>query len=151
MLKQTSLVLLLVGSAFSQTYSVEVQLDDIRRPAVKCTTKVPEGFSCAMLVYVDPPIGIDIASVVGGEGNSAETRFAPVIREISLILDGTLYSAVYEPPLKRDAKFSGPRRAIGIPARVDGDALLVKWPGGKEEKAKIIRREHINPNQPQPA
>jgi hypothetical protein len=53
--------------------------------------------------------------------------------------------------LKRDAKFSGLRRNIGIPARVDGDALFVKWPDGKEAKAKIVRREHINPNHPQPA
>jgi hypothetical protein len=153
MLKQTALLFLLLGMAFSQIPNVEVHLDDIRGREVKCTTEVPKDFACAIFFDVDPPIhdGIDIASVVGGEGNSAETRFAPVIREISLILDGTLYSAVYEPPLKRDAKFSGPRRAIGIPARVDGDALLVKWPGGKEEKAKIIRREHINPNQPQPA
>jgi hypothetical protein len=33
----------------------------------------------------------------------------------------------------------------------DRDALFVKWPDGKEVKAKIIRREKINPNQPQPA
>ena len=152
MLKHTPFLLLLLGSVFSQTYSVEVQLDDIKRPAVKCTTEVPEAFACAMLVYVDPPMeGIDIASVVGGEGNSPETRFPPVIREVSLILDGTLYTAVYDPPLKRDAKFSGLRRNAGVPARVDRDALFIKWPDGKEAKAKIIRRAHINPNQPQPA
>ena len=152
MLKHTPLLLLLLGSAFSQTYSVEVQLDDIKRPAVKCRTEVPEDFACAMLVSVDPPIdGIDIASVVGGEGNSPETRFAAVIREVSLILDGTLYTAVYDPALKRNARFSGLTRNVGIPARAEGDALFVKWPDGKEAKAKIIRREHINPNQPQPA
>jgi hypothetical protein len=104
------------------------------------------------LVYVDTPVdGIDIASVVGGESNSPEIRFAPVIREVSLVLDGTLYTAVYDPPLKRDAKFSGLGKNVGIPARVDHDALFIKWPDGKEAKAKIIRREHINPNQPQPA
>jgi hypothetical protein len=74
-----------------------------------------------------------------------------VIREVSLILDGTLYTAVYDPLLKRDEKFSGLKRNVGIPAQVDGDALFVKWPDGKEAKAKIIRREKINPNQPQPA
>jgi hypothetical protein len=37
-----------------------------------------------------------------------------------------LYTAVYDPPLKPDAKFSGLRRNVGIPARVDGDALFVK-------------------------
>ena len=150
MLKQTPLLLLLLGSAFCQTNSVEVHLDDIKGPGVKCTTEVPEDFACAILVYVDPPIdGIDIASVVGGEGPQIPP--APVIREVSLILEGTMYTAVYDPLLKRDAKFSGLRRNVGIPARVDGDALFVKWPDGKEAKAKIIRREHINPNQPQPA
>ncbi len=153
MLKQTALLLLLLGSAFSQTYPVEVHLDDIKGPGVKCTTEVPKDFTCAIFFAADPPIrdGIDIASVVGGEGNSSETRFFPVIRDVSLILDGTLYTAVYDPPLKRDAKFSGLRRNVGIPARVDRDVLFIKWPDGKEAKAKIIRREHINPNQPQPA
>jgi hypothetical protein len=58
---------------------------------------------------------------------------------------------VYDPRSKRDAKFSGLRINVGLPARVDGDALSVKWSDGKEVKAKIIRREKINPNQPQPA
>jgi len=147
MLKQTALLFLLLGMV-SQTYSVEVHCRE-----VKCTTEVPKDFACAIFFDVDPPIpdGIDIASVVGGEGNFPQTPPAPVIREVSLILDGTLYTAVYDPPLKRDEKFSGLRRHIGIPARVDGDALFVKWPVGKEAKAKIIRREKINSNQPQPA
>jgi len=150
MLKQAPLLLLLLGSAFPQA-AVEVHLDDIKGPAVKCTTDVPQGFACAIFFAADPPIhdGIDIASVVGG--NSPYARSVPVIREVSLILDGTLYTAVYEPPLNRDVKVSGLRRNVGIPARVDGDALFVKWPDGKEAKAKIIRREHIYPNQPQPA
>ena len=153
MLKQTALLFLLLGRVFSQTYAVEVHLDDIRGREVKCTTEVSKDFACAIFFDVDPPIrdGIDIASVVGGEGNFPQTPPAPVIREVSLILDGTLYTAVYDPPLKRDEKFSGLRRNVGIPARVDGDALFVKWPDGKEAKAKIIRREKINPNQPQPA
>jgi len=71
-----------------------------------------------------------------------------VIREVSLILDGTLYTAVYDPPLKRGEKFTGLRRNAGIPARVDGDALSVKWPDGKEVKAKIIRRERSIPSAP---
>ena len=153
MLKQTPLLLLLLGSAFSQTCSVELHSDDIQGPGVKCTTDVPEGFECAIFFGVDPPIhdGIDIASVVGGEGNSPYTRPAPVIREVSLILDGTLYTAVYDPPLKRDDTFSILERGVGVPARVVGDSLFVRWPGGKEAKAKIVRREKINPNRPQPA
>lgn len=154
MLRQTVLLFLLFGSAFSQTYPVEVHLDEIKGPAVKCTTEVPKDFACPILFYVDPPIqdGIDIASVVGGEGgNFLQTRPAPVIREVCLILDGTRYTAVYDPPLHPDVKFSGLRRSVGIPARVDGDALVVKWPDDKDVKAKIIRRERINPSQSQPA
>jgi len=154
MLKQIALLFLLLGMAFSQNHPVEVHLDDIRGRGVKCTTEVPTDFSCAIFFDVDPPIhdGIDIASVIGGEGgNLPQAPPAPVIREVSLILDGTLYTAVYDPPLKRDEKFSGLNRNDGIPARVDGDALFVKWPDGEEVKAKIIRRERINPGQPQPA
>jgi hypothetical protein len=154
MLKRTALLFLLLGSAFSQNHPVEVHLDDIKGPGVKCTTEVPKDFSCAIFFGVDPPIhdGIDIASVVGGEGgNLPQAPPAPVIREVSLILDGTLYTAVYDPPLKPDAKFSVLRRNVGIPARVAGDTLFVQWPDGKEVKAKIIRREKINPNHPQPA
>ena len=153
MLKQMALLLSLLGSAFSQTHSVEVHLDDIKGPEVKCTTEVAKDFACAILYAVDNPIddGIDIASVVGGECNCQQTLPALVIREVSLILAGTLYTAVYDPPLNRGVKFSGLRRNVGIPARVYGDALFVKWPDGKEVKAKIIRRERINPNQPQPA
>jgi len=153
MLKQTVPFFLLLGMAFSQTYNFEVHLDDIRGREVKCTTEVPKDFACATFFGVDPPIhdGIDIASVVGGASNFPQAPPSPVIREVSLILDGTLYTAVYHPPLKPDEKFSDLRRGVGIPARVEGDALFVKWPDGKEAKAKIIRREHINPNQPQPA
>src|SRR5262252_7040172 len=101
MLNQTVPFFLLLGMAFSQTYSFEVHLDDIRAREVKCTTEVPKDFACATFFGVDPPIhdGIDIARVVGGEDNSPHTRPVPVIREVSLILDGTLYTAVYDPPL----------------------------------------------------
>ena len=66
-----------------------------------------------------------------------------MIREVSLILDGTLYTAVYDPPLKREDRFSGLGRNMGIPARVDGDTLFVKWPDGKEEKGMILSLIHI--------
>jgi hypothetical protein len=48
MLKETALLFLLLGTAFSQTQSVEVHLDDIRGREVKCTTEVPKDFSCAI-------------------------------------------------------------------------------------------------------
>ena len=153
MLKHTVLALLLLGPAFSQTYyTVQVHLDEIR--GVKCAGEVPKGFACAILFDVDPPLpsfGIGIASVTGGASDFPHAPPLPVIREVSLILDGTLYTAVYEPPLKRDDTFSGLGRNVGIPARVDGDNLIVKWPDGKEAKARIIRREKIDPNRPQPA
>ena len=108
MLKQTALSFFLLGLAFSQTHPIEVHLDDITGRGVKCTGEVPKDFACAIFFEVDPPFhdGIDIASVVGGEGNFPQTPPPPVIREVSLILDGTLYTAVYDPPLKRDEKFS---------------------------------------------
>jgi hypothetical protein len=151
MLKHIALVLLLAGLTFAQSYPVAEHLDEVRR--VKCMGEVPKDFACAILFDVDPPFldAIDIASVVGGESNFVHTPPSPVIREVSLILDGTLYTAVYDPPLKRDDKFSDLRRNVGIPVRVDGDDLFIRWPEGKEAKAKIIRREKINPNRRQSA
>jgi hypothetical protein len=156
MLKHTAIALLLLGLAFAQReYPIEVHLDDdglIPGAKVKCMGEVPHDFACAILFNVDPPLAapIHITSVVGGEGNFPRTPPPPVIREVSLMLDGTLYTAVYEPPLKRDM-FSVLERGVGVPARVVGDGLFVRWPDGKEAKAKIIRREKINPNRPQPA
>jgi hypothetical protein len=113
------------------------QLDEIRR--VPC--KVPEHFHCAILFDLDlPPSDNMIASVVGG-----------FIRQLSLILDGTMYTVAYDPPLKRDDKFSNLRKNVHIPARVDGDDLVVQWPDGTQAKGKIVRREKIDPNRPQPA
>jgi hypothetical protein len=147
-----ALAFLSAGLAFAQTYTVEEHLDEVRK--VKCESEVPKKFTCAILFAVDPrPLeGIDIASVVGRESNFVRTPPpAPVIREVSLILDGTLYTAVYDPPLKRDDTFSDLRRNMGVPARVDRDNLFVRWPDGREAKAKIIRREKINPNRLRPA
>ena len=70
-----------------------------------------------------------------------------MIREVSLLLDGTLYTAVYDPPLKRGEKLSDLRRHIGIPARVDGAALFVKWPDGKEAKT-VSTLLHCSPSLP---
>jgi len=148
MLKHTAFAFLLLGLAFAQREYPE-HLDDaglLPGSKIKCIGEVPKDFGCAIFFDIDPPFRIDIVSV-GGESNFPP----PVIREVSLILDGTLYTAVYDPPLKWDEKISGLRRNVGIPARVDGDNLFVKWPDGKEVKAKIIRRERINPNRPQPA
>jgi len=58
---------------------------------------------------------------------------------------------MYNPPLKRDDTFSGLRRNVRVPARVDGDDLIVQWPGGTQTKERIIRREKIDPELPQAA
>ena len=157
MLKHTAFALFLLGLAFAQhAYQIEVHLDDdglLPGPKVRCMGEVPQDFACAILFSVNPPLStpIHITSVVGGEGNFPRTPPPRVILEVSLMLDGTLYTAVYDPPLKRDDTFSVLERGVGVAARVVGDGLFVRWPDGKEAKAKIIRREKINPNRPQPA
>jgi hypothetical protein len=151
MLKHIAITLLLAGLVSAQNYTVEEHLDEVRK--VRCMGGVPKDFACAILFDVVPSFldSIDIASIVGGETDLAHSPSAQVIRRVSLILDGTLYTAVYDPPLKRDSTFSGLRRNVGIPARVDSDDLFIKWPNGKEAKAKVIHRERINPNQLRPA
>ena len=141
MLKLFALAILLSGSLFAQTRApVELrseQLDEIRGR----TCKVPEGFRSGILFDVDlPGSGDMIVSMVGG-----------VVRQISLIIGGTLYTVVFDPPLKRDDKFSGLRRWVRVPARIDGDDLTVHWPDKTEAKGRIIRREKIQPELPQPA
>ena len=95
MLRQFALAVLLSGSALAQTHApVEPhlqqleQLDEIR--GRQC--EVPEGFGCGILFDLDlPESGNMNLSVVGG-----------VVHQISVILNGTMYTVVYDPPLKRD-------------------------------------------------
>jgi hypothetical protein len=113
------------------------QLDNIR--AVQC--QVPDGFGCGILFDLDLPDSNNmIQSVVGGE-----------IGHLSVILDSTLYTVSYDPPLQRDDKFFKIVRKSRVPARVDRDRFIIRWPNGTEAKGKIIRRERINPDHPQPA
>ena len=150
MLKHTALVFLLFGLALSQTYTIEVHLDQIR--GVKCKG-APKDFACAIVFELDPPLyeGIGIANVASANGNSVQTAPVPVIRAVSVILDGTLYTAVYDPPVTRDDKISHLCAIAGIPARVDGEDLFIQWPDGEVVKGKIVRREKIKPNRVQPA
>ncbi|HEV2715994.1 MAG TPA: hypothetical protein VGU64_12080 [Terriglobales bacterium] len=149
MLKHTALVFLLLGLALSQTHPIEVHLDQIR--GVKCKG-APKDFACAIFFDLDPPLyeGIGIANVVSANGNSVQTSLS-VIRAVSVILDSTLYTAVYDPPVKRDDKISHLCTIAGIPARVDGEDLFIQWPDGEVVKGKIVRREKIKPNRVQPA
>jgi hypothetical protein len=139
MLKQMAIATLLSLPGLAQTHPPAMhyeQLDGITK--IKCNVQIPENFDCAILFDIGfPPSGNMIASIVGG-----------FVDQISLILDSTLYTVVYDPPLKRDDKFSLKAR---IPARVDGDDLIVEWPDGTQARGKIVRREKINPNRPQPA
>jgi hypothetical protein len=140
MLKQFPVLILLGGLAFSQTYPAAhyQQLDEIT--PVKCKGDLPESYSCGVLIDLDLPNSHLIASVVGGQ-----------IRQLSVAISGTIYTAVYEPPLERDSKFSQLGKNARIPARVNGERLTVRWPNGTEATGQIIRREHINPHRPHPA
>jgi hypothetical protein len=141
MLRQFTLAVLLSGPAFAQTHTPpvasSVQLDEIR--AIKCVG--PEGFRCGILVdlYL-PAYGDMIASVVGGE-----------IHQISVIIGESMYTVVYDPPLKRDEKFSGLRRYSRVPARIDGHDLTIQWPDKTKSKGRIVGREKIRPELAQPA
>ena len=144
MLRQFALAVLLSGSALAQTHApVEPhlqqldQLDEIR--GRKC--EVPEGFGCGILFDLDLPESGDMnLSVVGG-----------VVHQISVILNGTVYTVVYDPPLKRDYKFSRLRRFARIPVRIDGDSLTIQWPDKTQARGRIVRREKVEPERPRPA
>ena len=86
MLKQTPLLILLTSLALAQAHPVihYEQLDEIR--AIGCQGGLPEGDSCGILVDFDLPHSSMIVSVVGG-----------VMRQLSVAINGTIYTAVYEP------------------------------------------------------
>ena len=156
MLKHIASTLLLAGqfapfysrACTNCDYAISVTIEDYEfgRAGYQVTCKgesLPEDFACALVFNFDPPVSDGIASVSGGEYD--------LIRGITLRLDGTLYTAVFDPPLKKENGFSGVEKHAGILAKVDGDYLLVRWPNEEEAKAKIIGREKINPNRPQHA
>jgi hypothetical protein len=131
-------------SAFAQSqfppapHAVE-QLDEIRKHP--CDIQVPEGFSCAVLLdvcmsYFDGMI----ASIVGED-----------VTQVSVYRGGMLYTIGYDPPLKRDDKFFHLRRGTHVPVRIDRNDVILQWPDRTRSKGKIIRREAIFPDQPQPA
>src|SRR5215831_6920446 len=120
MRKRFLFAVLLSGSALAPTHAPATphhqgldQLDEIR--GTKCD--VPEGFGCGMLFELDlPESGNMNLSVVGG-----------VVHQMSVILNGTMYTVVYDPPLRRDDKFSRLKRFVRIPARIDGAFLIIQW------------------------
>lgn len=115
------------------------QLDEIRQH--RCDIRVPDGFSCAVLFDVGIPHSDGmIVSMLGGD-----------IRQVSVYLEGTLYTVAYDPPQKRDDKFYHLRRGMQVPVRIERDDLILQWPDQTRSKGKIIQREAIFPNRPQPA
>lgn len=142
MLKHIALALLFAGQ-FIPLPSIEDYEFGNAGHKVECKGESQPDFACALVFNFDPPVSDGSASVSGGEYD--------LIRGITLRLDGTLYTAVFDPPLKKENGFSGVEKHAGILAKVDGDYLLVRWPNEEEAKAKIIGREKINPNRPQRA
>jgi hypothetical protein len=140
MLKQTPLLFLVTSLALAQAHPIihYEQLDEIR--AIGCQGGLPEGYSCGILVDLDLPHSSMIVSVEGG-----------VVRQLSIAIDSTIYTVEYEPPLERVDKLFPLTRNTRIPARVSGNVLTVRRPDGTEAKGKIVRREHIAPDRPQPA
>jgi hypothetical protein len=104
---------------------------------------VSSDFTCAIVSNLDPPLPDGIRSVVGG-------NYA-VVRGVTLILNGTYYTAVFDPPLEQSDRHATLSRDQRIPARVEANYLLLRLSNGKEAKARIIRHESLRPNQPQPA
>jgi hypothetical protein len=104
---------------------------------------VPSGFTRAIVFNLDPPLPDGIRSVVGGD--------YAVVRGVALILNGTLYTAAFDPPLEQSDRFATLSRDQRIPARVEGNYLILRLPNGKESRAMIIRHESLRPSQPQPA
>jgi hypothetical protein len=122
-------------------------VQDYRNGPCKVTCQkepVPSGFTCAILIGLDPPLPEGIASIVGGGYGE--------LRGATLLVGSTLYTAVFDPPLKPEDRFPDVESADdGIPARVVGNYLFIRWPVGREAKARIIRREALTPNRLQPA
>lgn len=84
-------------------------------------------------------------SIVAPNGNNPV--IIPTSRNmftITVAMDGMSYSAQY--PQKRNFKPSELIVGDAIPARLDGDKLILKTTDGKEIKAKIVRRERLPQN-----
>jgi hypothetical protein len=107
---------------------------------VKCNDAIPKDFACAVV------LDFDRAGTVMGRGN-VYIPSASGIRNMAIVLGDVAYTAVFEPPL---ASFDV-RVGRGVPARVDGGTLLIKLPDGKEATGKIVHREKIKSNRPEPA
>jgi hypothetical protein len=76
------------------------------------------------------------------EGLTGSPKFVPAMLErckVTVVVDGTSYSAIY--PVSRHLKITD--FAIGdfIPARIEGNKMVIKTLDGKILKSKIVGRE----------
>ena len=89
-----------------------------------------------------PPVSPPSANVPDvGVSTPSDTNLSVVggvVHQISVILNGTMYTVVYDPPLKREDKFFNLRRYSRIPARFDGDHLTMQWPDKTKAKGRIV-------------
>ncbi len=146
MLISFALALVLAGQHPHPTPALTPTLEDYefhRGAKIECQKPLPEGFACAVILTIAPPLPDGIASIIGGEDR--------LIRGIGVAIDGTLYTAVFDSPLKRGDHSSDIKRCKTVPARVDGNSLIIEWPDGKRSKARIIHRDVAEPTRPQPA
>lgn len=126
-------------SQFPPAHLAVEQLDEIRKHP--CDIEVPEGFSCAVLFDVGMSYSDGMIASIFGED----------VPQVSVYLGGILYTIGYDPPLKGDGKFFQLRRGTHLPARIDRNNLILQWPDQTRSTGKIIRRQAIFPDQPQPA
>lgn len=152
MLKYVALALLLAGQgnpAHQKRTHTEAPppprtLEDYEfRSPPPCNLPATKDFGCALLWNFDPPPPEGIASISGGDYDT--------IRRIILILDGTEYTVVYDPPLTKKDGLTTLRRGACILAKIEGDYVIIRLPDGKEEKGKIESHENLRGNRPQPA
>lgn len=112
------------------------QLDEVRKRP--CDVQMPEGFTCAVLFNVGTASDDEMIASIVGEN----------VSQISVYVGGTLYTVAYDPPLKRDDRL---RKWMHVPVRIVSNDLILQWPDQTRSKGKIIRREAVFPNRPQPA
>jgi hypothetical protein len=121
MLKHVALALLLAGQS-AHFYTLE-DYEFHWGVKIECQQPLPEGSACGIIFSLDPSLPDGVASILGGQNN--------VIHGIGLVLNGTLYTAVYDPPLKLANQFSDIKRNKTIPARAEGNDESSNGPTAK--------------------
>jgi len=79
------------------------------------------------------------------EGLTGSATFVPAFLarcQITVALNGNSYSAIY--PVNKHLKMADLNAGDFIPARIEGNKLLIKTLDGKVMKAKIVHREPLS-------